>query len=238
MKQVPTLSVSPWQMLKGTSWRLRVRLLWSALRFGLNPERTEELFKISALFMEPDSPAAVTIRDFTAQLLAMPGMREICAERYLPPRPVIADLRRLPEGTLGRAFAEHMLRFGLEVEFFPAIEAVDDVTYINLRARQIHDIAHVVTGFSPSQADELGLQAFEAGQLNTPLSAGIIGGGLVRASLLAPWQQHEFLEAIARGYAMGKAARIPMLAFRFEDNWATPLSEVRRQLGLEMLASA
>jgi ubiquinone biosynthesis protein COQ4 len=225
-------------MLKASSWGARLKLLRAAFRLGLNPGRTEEVFHITSLFIGSSGQTQDEMKRYAADLMALPGMRAIYEERYLPERPDIAVLARYPAGTLGRAFADHMQKYDLAVDFYPDVEVVDEMTYMTLRARQTHDILHVVLGFSTSIPDEMGLQAFEAAMINSPLSVGIIGGGLVRSSLVAPWMQRECLEATLRGYHLGKLAKVPMLAYKFEDNWAKPLTQVRAELGLEAVAAA
>lgn len=229
---LPMLRVSPWEMLKSSSWGSRFKLIWSSVRLGRDPERTEEVFNIAELFICSSGLTKEAMAQYASEILAQPGMREIFEARYMPKAPVIEELRKLPVGTLGREFAEHMLKHNLSVDFYPKVEVVDAMSYLTMRARQTHDILHVLTGFGTSEIDEIGLQAFEAAQINSPLSGGIIGGGLVRASLMRPWEQRQILEATIRGYQMGQNAKMPVLAYRYEDNWEKSISQVREELGL------
>ncbi|MFO0573145.1 MAG: Coq4 family protein [Polyangia bacterium] len=156
------------------------------------------------------------------------------AERYQGPPPDLEVLARLPEGTLGRCFAERMLAQGLKVVFYPEFPVVDDLSYIEMRLRSTHDVWHTVTGFGITPAGELGLQAFMLAQLDAPLPAALIGGGLLRSLIGEPppgLETRTILAEVARGFELGLAAR-PLFAQKWETGWDRPLIEWQRQLGL------
>jgi ubiquinone biosynthesis protein Coq4 len=219
-------------MLKSSSWTARIQMLRSSVRFLLSPERTEELFKIDQLFLNSSGATRDAMRAYADAVMSLPGMRDSYEQRYLPQPADLGALLELPRGTLGRVFAEHMRAHSLDVVFYPKVDVVDEITYLSMRARQTHDILHVLTGFGTSVQDEIGLQAFGAALINSPMSVGIIGGGLMRASVLEPWMQQAYLESTIRGYAMGQAAQPLVFAYRYEDNWARPLDDLRCELGI------
>lgn len=230
MHVVPTFTVSPWEMFKAFPLRAKATLVVSALRMIRDPDRTQELFTIGDLFYElGEVDGKNGIKEYVHSVFEMPGVRANFDAGYLPRPADVAALALLPEGTLGRAFADHMLKHSLSVEFYPAVEVIDEMSYLELRARQTHDIAHVVTGFSTSVPDELGLQAFAVAQIASPMSAGIIGGGLIHAAFFKPWMLYDCLAAVHRGVEMGRRAS-PLLAYRFEEKWEHPLADVRREL--------
>lgn len=159
-------------------------------------------------------------------------------ERYQGATPDLQALKRLPVGSLGHAFATHMLERGLVVEFYPVIEVKDDLTYIEQRLRSTHDIWHVVTGIDVTAAAELGLQAFMLAQGVAPLGAALIAGGLVRSVFgeAAPGLDTvSLMDAVAQGWRMGRRAK-PLFGQRWEDGWARPLADWRAELGIELPA--
>jgi ubiquinone biosynthesis protein COQ4 len=164
-----------------------------------------------------------------------PELDRLIGERYAPPVPVLAELLQLPEGSLGRVYAENLTRAGFDVEFYPRTEVTDDGSYMILRLRRTHDIWHAVTGFGTDPAGELGLQAFMLAQVKSPLSVLLIGSALLR-TLRHPEERRRALAEIRRGYRMGREAK-PLVAQRWEDGWARPLSEWRAALGLSKAAA-
>ena len=155
---------------------------------------------------------------------------------------VLADfdaLRRLPPGSLGRAYVSMMensgsyadglrqasqLAVGLE-EILPG----EDRQWFIERSGCIHDLLHLITGYGQDWAGETSLLAFDCGL--APLRARIIG--VIGTALTAPWWPrfwiHRFL---LRAWQRGKRARIP-LSYRWEEALARPFEAVRRELAIE-----
>jgi ubiquinone biosynthesis protein COQ4 len=136
-------------------------------------------------------------------------------------------LRRLPEGTLGRAYTRFLDDNGITPDAFEALPAgVDErIAWIMLRMRQTHDLWHVLTGYAPDVAGELRLQAFTYGQTGAPGSLILTVFGTLRWTL----RDKGHLTAIRHAYRRGKATKwLP--TFRWEEHWATPVSELRAML--------
>jgi ubiquinone biosynthesis protein Coq4 len=161
-----------------------------------------------------------------------PGVTEIFAERYLASPPDIAALQKLPEDSLGHAYATYLTESGFDPNFYRKVEIEDDITYMFMRLRQTHDIWHVVTGFDCDVNAELGLKAFEIAQVHRTLAAMLIAGGLLRTLLKTPEMLDGLLEQIAIGYRMGARAK-PFLAQKWEEHWEKPLAEWRKELNIE-----
>jgi ubiquinone biosynthesis protein COQ4 len=144
--------------------------------------------------------------------------------------PDVAALAQLPEGTLGRAFADHLGARGLSVDFYPVMPVRDDASFVAMRMRRTHDVWHVVTGFDTDVPGELGLQAFVLAQLHTPLATLILTVGLLR-SLWEPLGLDATMDAVSRGWSMGRACA-PLFAQRWELVWERSLATLRSELGL------
>jgi ubiquinone biosynthesis protein Coq4 len=125
-----------------------------------------------------------------------------------------------------------MIRNHLDPNFYKTFEITNDAIMTIMRLRQTHDLWHVMTGFSTSVQDELGLQAFTYAQTASPLSPLLIGGGLLRAGFKNRQLTAPILESVAKGWAMGKKAR-PLFPLDWEANWKTPLTELRRDYGID-----
>jgi ubiquinone biosynthesis protein COQ4 len=145
----------------------------------------------------------------------------------------LAALRALPPGTLGREFAEHMIKNGLDPAALPTLPARNDLEFTRAHLYETHDIWHVVTGFSTDVPGELGLQAFYAAQLPGKLPTAILAAGFVNTLLKHFEERDARMQEIVRGFVLGRRAR-PLFGTRWDQLWTTPLVEVRRRLGIDL----
>lgn len=211
---------------------------WHALK-GLirDPERTDLVFEIIDSL---DGPAFE--REFARFRLHPDG------QRLLRERPdllaTLSDreaLRRMPEGSFGRAYARFMdaenLTAGGLVEAenaaigHDANEIVDpDRRFFGDRLRDMHDLWHVLTGYGRDEAGEAANLAFTVGQVPSRgvwlivLAAAVLGPW----SLAFSWQRYLF-RAWRRGRRASKLSLV-----RYEDLLPLPLDEVRRRLHIAL----
>jgi ubiquinone biosynthesis protein COQ4 len=162
---------------------------------------------------------------------------QLCRERYIGRPCTPAELIKYPPGSLGHELAVAMMANGYDPAFYrdfygdepPKFE--NDEEYLRFRVRQTHDIVHILTGFSMTEfPGELGMQAFNAAQTRRPFSIGLLGFGMIRI-ILEPGELPRTLHQVAKGFAMGYAAR-SLLGKRFEEEWAKPVEQWRRELGI------
>jgi ubiquinone biosynthesis protein COQ4 len=116
----------------------------------------------------------------------------------------LQQLGQLPAGTLGRAFADHVLGEGLDVDVFPTMPSDTPDELLLAHLYEVHDIWRVITGFETDEAGALGLQASGAWQL--PSKVGVRGGspGLLN-TMLRHWGERDRIRtAIARGWPLGQ----------------------------------
>ena len=163
-----------------------------------------------------------------------PSLRDALAPvRGYAPRLDFEALRRLPEGTFGRAtarfFDEHHLS---PIEITPEIDAQTLArNAYGLRYAATHDLFHVLLGVGPDKVGEMEVLAFTVGQgyhrllwmqaafawLLYPIQSGLRLG-----ALMAAWR---------RGYALGRRAPM-LLGLRLEDRFEADLGALRAELGL------
>lgn len=170
-------------------------------------------------------------------MLKDPRVAQLTRERYMGTVYNAEELMRFPPGSLGHEFGAALLAEKLDPEFYrdyyvqKGYRFANDEQYLRFRIRQTHDLVHVLTGFSMTEIPgELGMQAFNAAQTLRPFSIALVGFGLLRI-VLNPKDLPLTLHQIAKGFAMGYAAD-SLLAYRFEEDWARPLAEWRKELGL------
>jgi len=201
-----------------------ITTLKGIIKLARNPEATDSVFDIEdGLRGITATQAAV---DYTR---AQPGVAEIFAERYLDPMRDVEALSQLPEGSLGQAYAAHLMDNGFDANYYRKLDVRDDTDYLMLRIRQTHDIWHVVTGIGVDPIGEVAVKAVELAQTRRPMAAVICAGSVLQMLLKKPEQLDRLLEMIAGGYRLGRRAK-PLVAQRWEDGWDKPLDQWREEL--------
>jgi len=168
-------------------------------------------------------------------LHSKPDVKELIDKRYLSEKPFdLNELIKFPDNTLGKVFAEHMINNKLRVVFYPPLEDKqdDDITYMRKRARQTHDIHHVVLGFPAIDTGEMAISAFYLSQNYIPLSALLLGVGFFVAILKYPERIEELMFAIITGWTMGKKAK-DLFSIKWEEYFLTPIDEVRKMINVD-----
>lgn len=156
--------------------------------------------------------------------------RMLRAERRFGPIDVEA-LARLPEGTLGRVFADHCRARGLDPNLvrIPGDGGVDRLLD---RMYATHDVWHVATGWGNDETGEVGLGGFYLAQLEAPFFLFLLAFVALNTVFVAPETLRSRMDALVAGYRAGRRAE-PLFAADWEELFATPLPEVRLRLGLE-----
>ena len=191
-----------------------------------NPEGTESVFDIEDGLR--DTKAA---RGVVEQVAQDERVASLMRERYLVDEVDIAALEKMPDGSLGRAFARHILDHGFDPDYYRKIDVQSDLDWVLMRMRQTHDIWHVITGIDTSRLGEIAVKAFELSQTWRPLAAVITCGGMMRYLMAEPDQLGDVMTHISHGYQLGRHAR-PLLAEKWEQGWQCPLAEWRTRVGL------
>ncbi|MEO7113174.1 MAG: Coq4 family protein [Polyangiaceae bacterium] len=202
-----------------------IRMLRSFWLLSQDPNRLEQVFEIGdtgenqrifaevAAFVSQDPQGARAFRE-------MPRIGNIDLQ----------ELVKLPEGTLGRVFADHMIANGLDPKAIPVPHvAPGDLRYVKAHLRETHDVWHVVTGFNTDVAGEIGLQAFYLAQLPSRLSAVLIAMAFVHLATKNMDPRDALVGEIMRGFAIGKRAKM-FFGFEWAKHWATPIADVRKML--------
>lgn len=203
--------------------------LWRAVR---DPSNTDEVAivelgmlrtRFARRFVRPEA-----MLDFLAQdPRTAPRLRAL---RSWAPIDLDA-LARLPEATLGRAFADHCRARGLNPNLVDFPTATPQDLFLH-HAYATHDIWHVVTGWGNDLTGEMGVGAFYAAQLGAPPFFALLFTLLIFNSVFfSPSTLRERLDAFAAGYEAGRRAE-PLFGLDWASLWAIPLAEVRARLGL------
>ena len=194
--------------------------------FLKNPASLDSVFAVAASLK--DSPLGAQMVQY---LLDNPEFKALAEEGWRPQPIDLQQLQRLPEGSLGRCYADQLIRQGITpdtlIDSSPVTNAEEFVVH---RLKETHDIIHVLTGFGIDGDSELGLQGFNLAQNRSPLAVMLIFGGML-SGLQNGASLEPLLKALARGFQMGLEADL-VIARKLEDNWERPLLEWRQELNL------
>lgn len=210
-----------------------VRALWSFVDLVRHPDHLDRVFEISDRMVKRRTEVLDVMRDhFRRDATGADALRD------KPRLHVDLDaLAKLPQGTLGRTFADHMRANGLDPKSLPTLTASDELEFIRAHLYETHDVWHAVTGFRTDVAGELGLQAFYAAQAPGGLPWMLMAMGFLNTALYAMTDRERRLDAISRGWEMGRAAK-PLFGVRWDQLWSAPIEQVRRSFGVEPYAAA
>lgn len=204
------------------------KALRAFVRLVRDPRRLEEVF-VLAESVETDEAAAKVAEVFQKD----PRSARVLRERPRLGELDLARLASLPEGTLGRVFADDMIRMKLDPKDIVVPDVVKtDFDYVRAHLRETHDVWHPVTGFDTDVAGELGLQAFYLAQFQAPLSALLLMVGFANTLFFGMEDRDRRMREIARGWLIGKRAE-PFFGVRWAEMWEMPLAEVRRRLRVD-----
>jgi ubiquinone biosynthesis protein COQ4 len=203
------------------------------VRTMLDSNRTDDLLTAEELTSVGRMPAVVSL------LAASEEGREILRERPRLCSATVdfAALRDLPEGTLGREYAEHLERCGLDPDALttPVTRSADPLAnYLLERVRQTHDIWHTVLGLGVQGHEEVLVHAFQWPQLRMPYSALVVVFGALKHMALEG-RLATLRHALGEAVAAGRAAA-PLAAIRWERRWQQPLAQVRAELRIRPAA--
>ena len=208
-----------------------LKLLAGLTSFLKNPGSLESVFAVA------NSVKNGPLGDqMIRHLLKDSQFKTLVQERWRPQPIDLSTLQTLPEGSLGRCYADQLIRLNITPDTLIDPSPVDsDKDFIVHRLKETHDITHVLTGFGIDGASELGLQGFNLAQNRSPLAVMLIFGGMLSALQnnedLAP-----MLRALAQGFQMGLDAEL-VIASKLEDGWDRPLADWQRELNLPITIS-
>ena len=183
-----------------------------------------------------DTPVADAAR---AALRRDPAIASLIREHYWGPWPSQAELLALPAESLGHAYASWFAGAGGQPVPDPVLQdgSDGDDTWLHQRVRHTHDLWHVVCGCPPTLAGEVAMNAVNVMQLRWPGSAMLLGADLLHRCLEGPSQGDvDIGQAVAHGLQLGEVCA-PLLAQRWEEGWARPLTHWRDRLGITDLVT-
>jgi ubiquinone biosynthesis protein COQ4 len=209
----------------------RMRAAFGALRILMKDHGRLDQVLVFAQAVNA-GPLARAANSFSAQEEGLALLREM--PRIDTAHVDFDALRRMPDGTLGREYTRFLDSNNITADAFAELPDAPDprMAFIMLRLRQTHDLWHVLTGYLPDVRGEILLQAFTYAQIKAPSAFLLAFFGTLRwGKLLRKNHLHDLRAAYRRGQATK-----PLAMFRWENEWATPVAELRKRLDCEAAA--
>src|SRR5579859_7566899 len=119
------------------------RTLWSFVDLVKHPDHLDRVFEISDGMVKQRMEVLGKMAEHFAR--DERGARALAERRRL--HVDLAELSKLPAGTLGRVFAEHMIVNELDPASIPTLAADDALDFVRAHLYETHDVWHAVTGF-------------------------------------------------------------------------------------------
>jgi len=205
-----------------------LKMVASLATFLKNPGSLNSIFAVSNSIK--DGPLGEqTVR----HLLSDRHFKALVDEGWRPDPIDLQKLQTLPEGSLGRCYADQLISQGITpdtlIDPSPVTNANEFVIH---RLKETHDIVHVLTGFGVDGISEIGLQGFNLAQNRSPLAVMLIFGSML-SSLQNDDPLEPLLRALAHGFQMGLDAEL-VVGRKLEEGWERPLQEWRKELRLPL----
>lgn len=211
------------------------RRAWTTTRalltLATDPKRVDQILVIKDMANLPGPRELLRLEND-------PASRAILEEQpRIDPEHIDYDaLRALPDGSLGREY----VRFLEDNQLKPEVTELRDVgnpkaAYVLLRANQTHDLMHVLTGYTPAKDEEIFLQGFVFAQ-NKKLAPILLTVFPVMENLVREHRGRplatllRLVKGIREGFVRGTRCQ-SIDWFRWEDHWATPVTELAAMLG-------
>lgn len=174
----------------------------------------------------------------TLQAATLPSGQRALLKRLTRERPDWDYLGSLPKGTLGREWHDWAATYNLPTSTQAFMESYDDWLDIDpwpyARLFKIHDIQHLITGYTPESVfNEVRLVGFLLGGCRPDPFAFIDLFGMPVAALFAKQGFRPVMRAYKEGLIAGwKKAPFDLLMYPYEQRWECTLEEVQTELGI------
>ncbi len=143
----------------------------------------------------------------------------------------LEDLDGLPEGTLGRVFADHCRARKIDPNLIH-VPPDDEVGWMLNHLYQTHDIWHVLTGWGNDLTGEVGLAGFYSAQFGSPPFFGYMLSLILLNTIMRRASVGEIFEAFSAGFQTGLRTQ-PLFGTDWDALWDVPIEDVRARFEID-----
>jgi ubiquinone biosynthesis protein COQ4 len=234
-----------------TTWEKALLAIGSGLKGLQDPLRAGTLlipsilfipFRFSHRFKLIDMVAAFgeTTGACALQKMRYAMLSDPTGRRILKERPVITSdtlspqsLTTLSKSTLGGAYYhDFMKKHAYIPESRSPVHFIDqeELAYVMLRYRQVHDLWHALTGLPPTVLGELGLKTFEFVQTRLPMT---LLGSIFGPVQLSPQERHIYFRHLVPWAIRTGTSSKNLMNVYYEEILDRELIEVRESLRIQ-----
>jgi ubiquinone biosynthesis protein COQ4 len=143
----------------------------------------------------------------------------------------IPRLRKLPQNTLGYAYAAWLDREGVSPDTRAAVKYIDneECAYVMQRYRECHDFYHALVGLPVFREGEVALKAFEFANTGLPMT----GLAIFSAFTLKKAEWRRFWEIYGPWATRNGAQSDDVINIYWEEELETDIDQLRTRLGIE-----
>ena len=157
-------------------------------------------------------------------------------EQPIPDRIDIRELERAPDGSLGNALYRMVTEnnYDLEVldrEDIQLTQLPKALQYLNTRILQMHDVWHLVAGYSTSGSHEIAISAFQLAQFGHNYSAMFLAVVMMKSHHSQPRSFSILMQLIMEAWRHGRETP-PMMDIVWEQEWNFTIEEIRSRHGI------
>tara|TARA_R110002072_G_scaffold36879_2_gene108347 strand:- start:371 stop:1390 length:1020 start_codon:yes stop_codon:yes gene_type:complete len=161
--------------------------------------------------------------------------------RAVPGRTDIEALAANPEGSLGHTLYRMIVDNGYDLEVLDreAIqlsELPQALQYLNVRILQMHDVWHLVAGYSTSGSHEISISAFQLAQFGHNYSAMFLGVGAMMSHASQPRAFPILMQLMMEAWQHGRQTPV-MMDIEWEQEWANDIPAIRQKYAIEQYRS-
>ena len=154
----------------------------------------------------------------------------------IPGHTDIPALASCPEKSLGLSLYNMIVENGYDPEVLDR-DAIDlsskphSLHYLNARILQMHDVWHLVAGYTTHSSNEIAISAFQLAQFGHNYSAMFLGVGMAMATTQEPRGFTVIMQIITEAWQHGRATPC-MMDIEWEREWNSSLEDIRSRYNI------
>lgn len=211
--------------IKLSPWQQAAVAVGSAVGALLDPRRAD---LIAALGETTGKPAFERVLE---RMRRSPEGRAVLLERPQVISAKVGHAWDLPENTFGAAYARFLGSRNFSPDDRPPVRFMDtdELAYVAMRAREVHDFWHTLFGLPTNLTGESALKVIEFEQMHLPMCLLSVVGGTSRfnAKQRKLFFQHYFPWAVKAGFQC-----TDLMCVYYEQHFHEDLEDARRKWGI------
>jgi ubiquinone biosynthesis protein Coq4 len=169
-----------------------------------------------------------------------PGAAKAIA-RPIPGHTDVPALVNCPPKSLGLSLYNMIVENGYDPEVLDresiALSALPhSLHYLNARILQMHDVWHLVAGYTTHSSNEIAISAFQLAQFGHNYSAMFLAAGMAMATTKEPRGFNIMMQIVAEAWQHGRETP-HMMDIEWEQEWNNSLEDIRAKYNISTYRS-